>query len=237
MAQPDTSAGDTSALPLDSTSTLAQGLEFIQYHGGHPDSVVLRALDQLTSEGTLSVVCDWTGSMYGYSANAVLWHLLNPEHSAIEQFSFFNDGNRKKRNQKAVGKTGGIYHRNTTSLNGVVQLFNRVIARGRGGDSPENDVEAVLATQNEFPATTGIVLIADNRSCIRDITLTNRLKVPVNIVLCGTENGINAQYIQLARQTDGQVFLLEFRQWLNPQTAFVLSADSAAIQYENDSLT
>lgn len=215
--------------PADSSAPVIEILEFVEEHGGQPDSVVMLALDQLQNVGPLVTVCDWTGSMYGHSANSVLWHLLNPGVSNIQHFAFFNDGNRKKGAQKKPGKTGGVYFQDAQSLKQVVSLFNRVISRGQGGDSPENDLEAVLSSLQRLPSCAGVVLIADNRSCIRDFSLLAQINRPVYVILCGTNKGINPQYIQVARRTGGSLFLLEHGRWLDPSIPNVVVTNDSLL--------
>ncbi len=53
------------------------------------------------------------------------------------------------------------------------------------------------------------MLVADNYSDCRDIELLARLKIPVHVVLCGTSEGVNEQYLEIAWKTNGSVHTIE----------------------------
>ena len=80
---------------------------FIANNGGITDSVVFKIFSRHPEWDNCLVIMDWTGSMYPYGAQAVLWHSLNLKQSGIKYFVFFNDGNMEKR--KKIGKTRGVY--------------------------------------------------------------------------------------------------------------------------------
>jgi acetaldehyde dehydrogenase (acetylating) len=54
-----------------------------------------------------------------------------------------------------------------------------------------------------------VILIADNWANMRDYEFINRIDRPVRIILCGTQFGINKQYLDLARATKGSVHTIE----------------------------
>ncbi|MES2836762.1 MAG: hypothetical protein V4667_04525 [Bacteroidota bacterium] len=184
-------------------------LNFIKQQGTGVDSSVLKIFDRHPEWNNSLVVMDWTGSMYKYGATAVLWHTLHQNQSGIKYFVFFNDGDDKKSEEKQIGNTGGIYGTESKYLTRVINLFYTVMAKGSGGDTPENNIEAVLTGQALFPNFKELILIADNKACIKDYRLIDSLKVPVKVILCGTENGINPQYINLAYKTKGSIHTIE----------------------------
>ena len=155
------------------------------------------------------VVADWTGSMYKYGAQVLLWHIDNFESSGVNYFTLFNDGNHKL--IKKIGKTGGIYHEKADNIERLVGLYNLVQMRGGGGDGPENDIEAILDGMTQYPNHDEIILIADNNACVRDIELANLIGKPVRIVLCGYDSkiGINPDYLMLASSTKGSIHTIE----------------------------
>ena len=169
----------------------------------HMDSTVFKVLERNEWQNA-HIVTDWTGSMYGYGAEALLWHTMKESASPIRHLTFFNDGDQKKNRKKMLGSTGGIYTSNATSISKLLRLIKKVKNKGNGGDSPENDVEALIAALNEHPDE-AIVLIADNNSCIRDYVLLKCLDRPIHVILCGTRKGINHQYLNLAWKTGGSV--------------------------------
>ena len=152
---------------------------------------------------------DWTGSMYQYGAQAVLWHTLNFKTSGIKDFVFFNDGNDTPDDHKVIGKTGGVYFAQAKNINRLINTFYLVSRRGKGGDDPENDVEALLRGINRFEDFDELILIADNNSCMRDFCLITNLDVKVNVIVCGAKYGINPQYINLAYLTGGSIHTME----------------------------
>lgn len=169
------------------------------------DSAVFSALERNTQWSDAVVVLDWTGSMYGHGAEAILWQALNEEQSRIKHCVFFNDGDKTKTRKKTIGFTKGVYFSETKSIADPIKLMRRVQHKGNGGDSPENDLEALIATINKIPESQDIILVADNASCIRDFVLLQCLNRPIHIILCRTKNGINPQYINLAWKTGGSL--------------------------------
>lgn len=180
---------------------------FINSNGGLIDSTVMRVLQRNRQWKNALVIMDWTGSMYQYGGQAVLWHSLNFKTSGLKYFVFFNDGDNKRR--KPVGKTGGIYFEKGDNLKRLVNLLNRVKMKGNGGDTEENDAEAIIKGIRKFSGFTEVILIADNNSCIRDFCLLHEITFPVKVILCGTYSGINPQFLNLAYRTGGSIHTIE----------------------------
>ncbi|MDW7695543.1 hypothetical protein R9C00_26850 [Flammeovirgaceae bacterium SG7u.111] len=171
------------------------------------DSVVFRAFERNPDWEDMLVVNDWTGSMYDYCAQAVLWHRLHGEQEKIKYLVFFNDGNQKINNQKEIGKTGGIYAARADSIKEIITVMKDVMVGGAGGDDPENDIEAMLYGINKFDDFGELVLIADNKSAVRDLELLPKINRPVRIILCGLteKKGIHPDYLKIARETKGSI--------------------------------
>lgn len=182
---------------------------FIKEQGGITDSTVYKIFDRHPEWRKSLVVMDWTSSMYQYGASCVLWHSLHYNQSGIRYFSFFNDGDNKPENLKKVGFAGGIYHEKADRLDDVIKLFRLVMKNGSGGDIPENDIEAMINAMQYFPDFNELILIADNSACIRDYMISDSIKVPIKIILCGTQNGINPMYLNLAAKTGGSIHTIE----------------------------
>ncbi|MBC7383188.1 MAG: leucine-rich repeat domain-containing protein [Bacteroidia bacterium] len=175
------------------------------------DSVVWKVFDRHPEWVDVAVVTDWTGSMYGYGAQVIHWHLQNYKKSPIRFLTLFNDGDGKMSHQKKIGETGGIYSAESSDIPQIINLFNLVKIKGGGGDRPENDIEAILETQKRFPNASELILIADNYACIRDIELATQIKKPLRVVICGYQNGFgfNPHLVYLARITNGGLYTLE----------------------------
>ncbi len=169
------------------------------------DSNVFNVMDRHPEWENAVAVIDWTGSMYGHGAELLLWHLERSKTSGIQAITLFNDGDRKKSRKKVLGYTGGIYSDELRSISKTIRLFNKVKKKGNGGDSPENDIEALAQASRTFPEQEVLILVADNRSCIRDFILVDCVNRPVHIILNDTRRGINHQYINLAWKTGGSL--------------------------------
>lgn len=168
------------------------------------DSTVYHVLENSQFDSVAAVV-DWTGSMYHHGSQALLWHIYHLDHTYILGFTFFNDGNKTKDEKKIAGSTGGILSAETTEPNAVYKTMRYVHRKGKGGKQEENDVEALIYAQNEFPEAHALILIADNNSCYRDIEFLEDITKPVHIILPGNPPRINLMYIQLAASTGGTI--------------------------------
>lgn len=174
------------------------------------DSTVLRIMDRNRQWKNVLVIMDWTGSMYHYGAQVVLWHKLNLETSGIKHLILFNDGDRKATWQKEVGRTGGIYYTKCHDLAEVVETISTVMHNGFGGDSPENDLEAVVQGIRKVEDYDEVILIADNRSKVRDMSLLKNIKKPVRVILCGkAADDIHPDYLRIAFKTRGSIHTVE----------------------------
>jgi Leucine-rich repeat (LRR) protein len=173
------------------------------------DHVVERVLDRHPEWKNILVVNDWTGSMYGYGAQVLRWHVMNFEKSGITSLTLFNDGDNKVK--KKIGETGGIYSEKADNVAKLLKLFHLVMMKGGGGDGQENDIEGILNAMEEYPDHSEIVLIADNNACVRDIELASRIGKPVKVILCGynEKTGVNPDYVYLAKITGGGLYTLE----------------------------
>jgi hypothetical protein len=174
------------------------------------DSTVYKVLERHPEWDRMLVVADWTGSMYKHGAQLVLWHkeiMLN-EPERVKHFVFFNDGNHKKVWQKKPGKTGGVYRAKSSQIDEIVETMEYVMKKGDGGDSPENDLEAILTGTQYLEDWDELILIADNKSEVRDIELLSKIDRPVRIILCDIQGKIHPHYYQIAKATGGSIHTL-----------------------------
>lgn len=159
-------------------------------------------------------VSDWTASMYPYTTQVLRWHLNNQKDSKIRNFVFFNDGDKKRNNEKKKGKIGGIYSIQAESVPKIVNMMKLVKSRGDGGDLEENDIEALIWAMDKYPEADEFTLIADNKSEVRDMSLMGKLdNKPVRIILGRLPeedfSALNLQYIDLALKTKGSIHTFE----------------------------
>ena len=199
------------AQPETDLQTINNNIESVVY-GFAPfeDSVVFKVFNR-NNWGKMVIVNDWTGSMYPYGAQAVLWHRMNFEKNAVKYFVFFNDGNQKLDMQKRIGNTGGIYYSKPDSIGYILKVMKLVAKRGNGGDIPENNIESLLKAIKLFKGYDELVMIADNNASVKDIILLEKVTVPVRIILCGKAPGqpVHPHYLEIARKTGGSVHTLE----------------------------
>ncbi|MEM1137329.1 MAG: hypothetical protein AAGI07_15935 [Bacteroidota bacterium] len=175
------------------------------------DSVVFKVFERNPDWRDMLIIKDWTGSMYDYGAQAILWHRLNMKKKAVKKLIFFNDGNLTENSKKVIGETGGIYTAKPYDIKDVINVMREVMLEGNGGDSEENDVEALLYAINNSEDFNEVILIADNKSAVRDISLAENIDVPIRIILCGTKEApvIHPHYLKIAYATGGSIHTLE----------------------------
>lgn len=176
------------------------------------DSTIFKILERNPEWDSMLIIADWTGSMYTFGAQLALWYKLqySVNRSRVSHFVFFNDGNNKKTALKKIGKTGGVYHAASTSVEDVAQMMGLVMKKGNGGDSPENDIEAIITGIDNLQGYKDILLIADNRSEVRDISLIDRIAKPVHVILCDVvSEPIHEHYLRIAESTGGSIHTLK----------------------------
>lgn len=175
------------------------------------DSTVYTVMDRHPEWEDMLVVMDWTGSMYKYGAQLVLWHKLNmvANHSDVKHFVFFNDGNKKKTWQKQVGKTGGVYRARSDEMDELVETMMYVMKKGNGGDVEENDMEALLTGLQFLDDYKEVILIADNKSGVRDLELLSKVDKPVRVIICDLKGQkVHPDYLKIAKETGGSIHTL-----------------------------
>lgn len=209
MGKPTTISGQGGV--KEELAAINQTIETVAYGlTGFEDSVVFKTFSRNEWKKML-IVNDWTGSMYPYGAQAILWHRINFEKNAVKYFIFFNDGNQKLDRQKRIGNTGGIYYSPPDSIEYLLKVMKLVAKRGNGGDIPENNIEALLKAIRLFRGYDELVMIADNNAGVRDMILLDRVSRPVRVVLCGVtkDQPVHPHYLEIARATGGSVHTLE----------------------------
>ena len=176
------------------------------------DSVVLKTLNSNGIRWKDYVfVQDLTGSMYPYLTQTLMYLKDNLDSLHPRNFVFFNDGNQSP--DGPIGNTGGTYFIRSSKYSDIEKKAFDCMLAGKGGKAPENDLEAVMYAFRKSPEAKGAVLIADNFSPVRDLTLLKKIaegNKPVDIVICGTpKNGdVHIHYLYIARITGGRVLTL-----------------------------
>lgn len=174
-----------------------------------PD-IIFKVFDRNTQWKNCLIVTDVTGSMYPYLAQFKVWHKLHMNvNSFNHDFIFFNDGDNMPDNLKVDGHVGGLYYVNTTCFTALASTMNLAMSSGGGGDGPENNIEAVLEGLGSSKDVKEVIMIADNWATPRDLELLARVKVPIRLVLCGAQNGINPDYLEMIRKNGGSIHTME----------------------------
>lgn len=185
--------------------------DFFYNQSLYKDSTVLNSFSRNDQWKNFIVVTDVTGSMSPYSAQVFVWLKAQTENKLAQYFVFFNDGDEKPSRKKLPLETKGVYLTKNSSLENVINTASKCMNNGSGGgENLENDIEAILEGIKQHPEVGEIVLIADNMESMRDYKHISLIKKPVHIVLCGAENRINIQYLDLARQTKGSVHTKDY---------------------------
>jgi antitoxin component YwqK of YwqJK toxin-antitoxin module len=175
-------------------------------------SVVFNVLKRNKKWNNKLIVADLTGSMYPYAQQVSTWMKLHfMKDTTSQHFVFFNDGDKKRDEDKRIGATGGVYHCKAKTVDELIETMELTIKKGQGGDAPENVIEAIIYGLNKSGKVEDIVLIADNWAKVRDIKMLTRIKVPVRVILCGVYEGmeINEDYLNIAYKTKGSLHTIE----------------------------
>lgn len=162
-----------------------------------------------TKWGNKIIITDATGSMDKYLHQVYLWHALKANINSQNEYIFFNDGDDKAQYEKIIGKTEGFHYTNSEILDSIITKCMYAKSITDGGDSPENDFEAILEAIQYRNNREELILIADNYSDVRDYGLLDIINVPVRVILCGVHSYVNEQYLDLAYKTKGSVHSIE----------------------------
>lgn len=171
------------------------------------DPVIIKTMERNQWKNPIFVV-DVTCSMFPYMEQIVYWFLLKMNKKEKLNIVFFNDGDGKETIEKKIGSTGGIYHISTENYKDFRETIFKATKYGCNEDRPENDVEALISAQEQYPQASEIILIADNTSGMRDFSLIPEVNKKVHVILCGVRKNVNIQYLKLARETGGSVHTL-----------------------------
>jgi len=177
----------------------------------HRDTVVKKSFNQNKWNSPM-VVEDVTGSMYPYLAQTFSWRRQNVSNSNVNNFAFFNDGDSKP--DGPIGKSYGVYSIYSNDIDEIEEKAISAMRKGNGGGTPENDIEAMIrAVENSTKRIGELILIADNFSGVRDMSLLDVLlakQIPISVIVCGSlKNRVNYQYIVIAYKSGGRLFTMD----------------------------
>lgn len=209
QVQQDSCPAPKTEIAVVAGSDLEKELRLPPWMSGGEYGVVEAVFERNPEWKNTLVVMDVTGSMSPYIAKTMAWTRETQSSELVKAFTFFNDGDRKSNKLKRTGSTGGVYMVDNSKFAEVYGQMKYTMRAGYGGDCPENNVEATIKTINKYPAFDEIVMVADNYATPRDLSITDKVRKPVHVILCGAQAGINIDYIQLAYDTGGTVHTIE----------------------------
>ncbi len=159
------------------------------------------------------IVCDITSTMFPYTTQVFDWMNENTENKSIKGIVFFTDCDSLGRQTR--GRLPGKMFTVRTKDELVLwdTMFAAINNTENNKDKPENNIEAILYAQKNFPDADEIVMIADNSSEVKDMKLLSKVKKKVHIILCGETYRKNLafqdDYVQIAKKTQGTIHTLE----------------------------
>ena len=193
---------------LNRTAVVYDDFERIISYTPFQDTIIPVVLNRNPQWTNKLLVVDVTSSMTPYAEQVKLWYRRHNQLQNQTQFVLFNDGNDKQNSLKTIGNTGGIYYCPFCPYPTFMDTLTRARQRGNGGDAEENDMEAIIDAVNNSANFSDVIVVVDNLSPVRDISLLSNLNQPVRIILCG-ERPINEEYINIAYRTGGSIHTMK----------------------------
>jgi hypothetical protein len=179
------------------------------------DSTMYQLLGRKIQEWDNSViVSDFTTSMYAYSTQVFAWMKKNPRNLAIKGTVFFTDCDSLGNQTHKGSNTGQMFVTKEKTLKSVLPVMVKADQNTQNNkDGEENDLEALLYAQKNFPEAKHLILIADNDAPPKDMYLLPQIEKPVHVVLCGgtgdTTKAFQQEYFDIATKTGGSLHTLE----------------------------
>lgn len=185
------------------------------------DSTAYRALLRNAAQWPESVVvCDLTSSMYPYSTQVGVWLEKQTQQkqwrgrAVVQGIVFFTDCDSAGQETRPGGPAGQFFvntQLDRASLLAVVVQASRHTLLNRF--PPENDLEALLFAQQQFPNAKNLILLADNGSPVKDMDKLGLLTKPVRVILAGettdSTQAFRPDYERIARQTGGSLHTID----------------------------
>lgn len=159
------------------------------------------------------IVCDITTSMFPYTTQVFDWMMENTDNKTIKGIVFFTDcdslGHQTK--GKLPGKMFSVRKKDELVLWDT--MFAAINNTENNKDKPENNIEALLYAQKQFPDADEFVMIADNSSEVKDMRSLDKIKKKVHVILCGETYQKNyafqSDFVEIAKRTKGSIHTVE----------------------------
>lgn len=147
------------------------------------------------------LVCDVTGSMDSYNDQTLAW--LKPRiaaaDSSIHGIVLFNDNKDHEINMLL-----GTHSFKPTTYESTAERFRFARKESNGFDVNENNIQALLRAQSDYPLAQSLIMINDNNEPW-DISMASQVTKPVHIIVCGPPAALEVAFLNLARMTKGSV--------------------------------
>ena len=159
------------------------------------------------------IVCDITTSMFPYTTQVFDWMMENTDNTSIKGIVFFTDCDSLGRQTKGKlpGKMFSIRQKDELLLWDT--MFAAINNTENNKDKPENNIEALLYAQKNFPDADEIVMIADNSSEVKDMRSLSKIKKKVHVILCGEtfqkNYAFQSDFVEVAKKTKGSIHTIE----------------------------
>ncbi len=156
------------------------------------------------------VVCDFTSSMYPFSTQVYAWFKKNENNPNVKAMVFFTDCDSLGQELQKSKAPGQMFVATDRSIETLLPTMLAAARNSKNNtDDPENDIEALLFAQKQFPKAEHLILIADNASTVKAMNQLSKIKKPVHVVLCGmtldTAVAIQPHYLKIAVRTRGSL--------------------------------
>jgi len=159
------------------------------------------------------IVCDMTTNMFPYTTQVFDWIIENNENTTIKGIVFFTDCDSLGKQAKGRMPAKMFMVKTKDELVLWDTMFAAINNTENNKDRPENNIEALMFAQKNFPEADEIVMIADNSSSVKDMKQLSKVKKKTHIILCGETYEKNlafqSDYIQIAKKTKGSIHTLE----------------------------
>lgn len=159
------------------------------------------------------LVCDITSSMFPYTTQVFDWMTENSKNTSIKGIVFFTDCDSlgKQTRGRLPGKMYSVRSRDELVLWDT--MFAAIRNTENNKDKPENNIEALIYAQKQYPDADEFVLIADNSSQVKDMRSLSKIKKKVHVILCGEtfekNYAFQSDFIEIAKKTKGTIHTLE----------------------------
>lgn len=94
----------------------------------------------------------------------------------------------------------------TRQKDSVDQLIKSTMKAGSGGETSESDIEAILFSIEHDSLADAVLLIGDNFSDVRDLSILNKVNKKVHIIICSAPQKIRVDYLNIAKSTGGILY-------------------------------